>query len=109
MVSALEHPEIVCRHIAEECTEGRLLGPFDPVSYPSIQISRFGVIPKSTPGKWQLILDLSWPEGHSVNDGIDQDLWSLSYINVDDAAKAAARLGQGAFLTKVDIKSDAMG
>lgn len=71
----------------------------------TIGTSSFGVIPKSTPGKWRLILDLSSPEGHSVNDGIDQDLCSLSYISVDDAAKAAARLGQGALLAKVDIKS----
>ena len=63
------------------------------------------MIPKSTAGKWRLILDLSWPDGHSVNDGIDPDLCSLSYVSVDDAARAATRLGQGALLAKVDIKS----
>ena len=105
MLSTLEHPEVVRKYIAEECAEGRLLGPFDPASLPSVQVSRFGVIPKNTPGKWRLILDLLWPEGHGVNDSIDPDLISLSYVSIDDAARAATRLGQGALLAKVDIKS----
>ena len=63
------------------------------------------MIPKNTAGKWRLILDLSWPDGHSVNDGIDPDLCSLSYVSIDDAVRAATRLGQGALLAKVDIKS----
>ena len=105
MSLVLDHPEFINKYtcIAEECAAGRLLGPFDPASLPSVQTSSFGVIPKSTPGKWRLILDLSSPEGHSVNDGIDQDLCSLSYIKVDDAAKAAVKLGRGALLAKVDI------
>ena len=105
MLSAFDHTEIVNKYIAEECAAGKLLGPFDPASLPSVQTSTFGVIPKSTQGKWRLILDLLSPEGHSVNDGIDQDLCSLSYIKVDDVAKAPVTLGQGALLAKVDIKN----
>ena len=63
MLSTLEHPKVVRKYIAEECAEGRLLGQFNPASLPSVQVSRFGVIPKNTPGKWRLILDLLWPEG----------------------------------------------
>lgn len=103
--SALEHPDVVCKYIAEECADGRLLGPFSPDSLPAVQVSRFGVIPKSTPGKWRLILDLSSPEGNSVNDGINPELCSLSYVSVDDAARTVAGLGRGALLAKVDIKS----
>ena len=32
----------------------------------------FVVIPKSELGKWRLILDLSSPEGFSVNDGVER-------------------------------------
>ena len=63
------------------------------------------MIPRNTAGKWRLILDLSWLDGHSVNDGTDPDLCSLSYVSVDDAARTATRLDQGALLAKVDIKS----
>ncbi len=39
----------------------------------SIHCSPFGVIPKrKKPGNFRLILNLSAPEGHSVNDGIDK-------------------------------------
>lgn len=100
MRSALEHPDIVRKYNAEECAEGWLLGLFSPDSLLSVQVSRFGDIPKSTPGKWRLIPDLSLPEGNSVN---DPELCSLSYVSVDDAARAVARLGRGALLVEVDI------
>ena len=50
-------------------------------------------------------MDLSSPEGASVNDGINEALCSLSYIGVDDAAKEVLRQGQGALLAKVDVQS----
>ena len=47
--------------------------------------SPFGVIPKKhKPGKWRLIIDLSAPEGSSVNDGIAKELCSLAYTSVDE-------------------------
>ena len=70
MRSAKDHPQVVDSYIRKECEAGRLLGPFDPDLFPAVQISRFRVIPKSEPDSWRLILDLSYPEGRSVNDGI---------------------------------------
>ena len=105
MRSAKQQPEIVAEYIRKECEAGRLLGPLDPQLFPKVQVSRFGVIPKSDPGKWRLILDLSSPEGSSVNDGIDPERCSLSYMKVDDAARAIERMGRGAKMAKVDIKS----
>ena len=101
---AMEHSKVVHDYIAKECAGGRILGPFDPQSLPHIQTSRFGVIPKGS-GGWCLILDLSSPDRGNVNDGIDPELCSLSYITVDDAVAEIARLGRGAELAKIDIKS----
>ena len=84
MRAAKDHPQFVDSYIRKECEAGRLLGPFDPDLFPVVQISRFGVIPKSEPDSWRLILDLSYPEGRSVNDGISPEICSLSYITVDD-------------------------
>ena len=84
---------------------GRVLGPFPPSLLGDVQISPLGVVPKKGLNRWRLILDLSSPEGHSVNDGIPSHLCSLSYISVDDAARAVVRAGRGALLAKVDIKS----
>ena len=50
-------------------------------------------------------MNLSAPEGHSVNDGIREDWCSLSYVTVDDVVSAVQRLWQGAQLAKVDIRS----
>lgn len=103
MRSAEEHPEVVRKYLANECVEGRVLGPFNPLSLPEVHTSRFGVIPKSS-GGWRLILDLSSPEGSSVNDGIAEDLCSLSYISLEDAARGVMSHGPGCLLSKVDIK-----
>ena len=46
MHSVADHPEVIREYIANECSEGRILGPFDPNLLPEVQISRFSVIPK---------------------------------------------------------------
>ena len=105
MASTREHPQVIRDYLAIECSEGRVLGPLAPSCFPLVTTSRFGGIPKGTTGKWRLIVDLSSPEGTSVNDGIAENLCSLSYIGVGDAAKEVWQLGQGALLAKVDVKS----
>ena len=66
--------------------------------------SPFGVIPKrSKPSKWRLIIDLSTPGGRIVNDGIEKELCSLSYVSVDHV-DCVLRFEPGALLAKVDIK-----
>lgn len=70
-----------------------------------VHCSPVGVIPKKNrPGKWQLIVDLSSPEGSSVNDGVDKELCSLSYTSVEAIANKVAALGQGTMLAKMDIR-----
>ena len=72
---------------------------------PTLQISPFGVIPKrNRPGKWRLIVDLSSPHDHSVNDAISKDLSSISYTSLDDAATFIQHLGPGCLLAKLDLK-----
>ena len=58
-------------------------------------INLFGVIPKrGQPGKWRLIVDLSHPQGTSVNDGISRESCTMHYVSVDDAVKhIASRAG----------------
>ena len=108
LLSAETNPEVVTAYLQEEVMSGRVLGPLHLGSIPGVQVSPFGVIPKShSPGKWRLIVDLSSPSGSSVNDGICPEMCSLSYISVDDidVSKIVASLGRGTLLAKVDIKS----
>ena len=78
MIPAKKNPLIVEEYLFKEREAGRVVGPLPRESMSSAQISPFGVIPKPhQPGKWRLILDLSSPEGASVNDGICKGLCSL--------------------------------
>ena len=80
---------------------GRVLGPFDHSSLPVVHINRLGAVPKSTLWKYRMIVDLSYPVGWSVNDGIKENLCSLSYVSVELAAQTVLKLGWGALLAKV--------
>ncbi len=106
MVSAELHPDVVTCYIQGEVERGRVvrLNPETGKGL-NIHVSPFGVIPKkSNPDKWRLILDLSSPAGHSVNDGIGKELSSLKYVSVDDVVSRVLKVGKGALLAKMDIK-----
>ena len=106
MRSASLHPEIIDAYLAAEVAGGRVAGPFALPPLPHFHSSPFGVIPKAhQPGKWRLILDLSSPAGHSVNDGIPKDPFSLHYVTVDTTIAALVSLGPGALMAKFDVKA----
>ena len=80
MKLAAENADVVEEYPFTEQSAGRVIGPLAPETVPFVQISPLGVIPKSKPGKWQLTVDLSSPEGASMNDGISKELCSLFYV-----------------------------
>ena len=102
MASAYEHTEVIESYLTNEVQLGHIFGPFERHAIPPVHVSGFGVIPKSH--KWRLIVDLSSPDGSSINDGIDRATCSLSYVTVDDIAQVALQLGRGALIAKTDIK-----
>ena len=104
MPSAEEQPWVVSEYLASECCEGRVLGPLDPSQFQYVHRSQFGVVPKSTPGKWRLIVDLSSPDGKSVNDGVSVPRCSLSYVRVEDAVQGVVATSRGSLMAKVDIR-----
>ena len=74
------------------------------VSYIHCYISPFGVIPKrAKPGQWQLIVYLSSPSNASVNDGIDKDMCSVSYVTVGRVVDELLQLGPGALMGVVVV------
>ena len=106
MMSAEKHPQVVDRYLAKERRLGRVVGPLECVQFPHIHISRFGVIPKNhQPGEWRLIVDLSYPAGASINDGIESALCSLRYPSVDDAVRRLLAKDPCSFMAKIDIES----
>ena len=72
--SATEHPQYVDKYITEELAAGSTMGPFNDMPFHG----RVGISPLSTREKKdgvsrRTIIDLSYPEGRSVNDYIDKD------------------------------------
>jgi hypothetical protein len=90
MLSVICNPMVVEKYLEEEVLVGNILGPFSPGQLCKIHINRFG---HNQPGKWCLITDLSHSSNASINDAIDPQLSSLSYIPVDQIARRAMQLG----------------
>ena len=96
---------VIDNYLSTDLAKGRVVGPFSSPPSPHLHISHFGVIPKKhQPGKWHLILDLSSPDGHSVNDGIKKDPFTVQYMKVDDIINGIMSLGQGTLLAKFDVE-----
>ena len=107
MPSTHEHPEVIDKYIQKELNLGRIAGPFEKGDLqPPVHINRFGIIPKKhQEGKYRLIVDMSYPDGGSINDGIDPDLCSLTYLKLEEVVHAIGRKGKGALLAKMDLES----
>ena len=102
--SVRQHPVLVEAHIKAEVEAGRMLGPLPPYLASMEQTSPIGLIPKPhQPGKWRLIVDLSSPSPHSVNDAITVDSCHMQYASATDAAKIIRELGVGTQLAKLDL------
>ena len=103
----LDHLEIVSAYIEEELGQRNisLVGQLEDAKHLDIHISLLGAIPKKgRPGKWKLIMDLSSPEGHSINDGIAKEDCSFHCTSVDWAVQWTTQLGQHPQLAKIDMR-----
>ena len=107
LYSAEENSEVVQAYLDKEVAMQRVIGPVPLVQLPpGTQMSPFGVIPKSgQPGRWRLIVDLSHPEGRSVNSGIEADLCSMHYLRLDEVTQRIMEMGEGTEMAKMDIES----
>ena len=88
----------------QQCMAGFMLGPFPTQECSGIATSSMGVIPKKTPDKWRVIVDLSHPKGASVNDTTRRQHCHLADSSVDDASLLMQALGPEACMAKVDIR-----
>ena len=68
----------------------------------SAHISIGFILKKNKPGKYRLIVNISAPEGASMNNGISSVAFSFHYVTVREVARM---IPQGAFLAKIDLKA----
>ena len=50
-------------------------------------------------------MDLSSPEGHSVNDGIPKRQFGVQYVSIDAFIDGIMSLGRGTLMAKFDVAS----
>ena len=91
-----------------ELERGYVIGPFDQIPYDHYRISPLGVAESKYSKKKRLIVDLSAPHNNelhpSLNQLINKEDFSLSYVTIDNAIETIRSLGKGALMCKTDIK-----
>ncbi|XP_072043658.1 uncharacterized protein [Amphiura filiformis] len=103
--SVLADPIMAKTKLMKEVNLKRLAGPFYQRPIANLIVSPIGLIPKSEPGKVRLIQHLSFPEGNSINDGIDPEMCTVKYASFDTAVQIVVSAGKGALMAKADIES----
>ena len=82
-----------------------MLGPYAPHECQGAVVSPMGVVPKGTLGAFRVIVDLSSPKGHSINNNLCRNLTHVAYSSMEDAALAMYSLGPHTELAKIDVHS----
>ena len=105
---ARDFPDEMNRILKKELDSQSIIGPFESNPLPGAKFSPLNLVAKKNTTDRRLILDLSHPDGFSINDGIDKDNYlniteKLVLPSVDALADRVKMLGRGALLYKVDL------
>ena len=106
---ATDYPEALTKYIDKEASHNAVMGPFDKIPFKAkVGISPLSTRPKKDSPEQCIILDLSFPIGHSINDGIGKDNYlgftaKLKFPKVDDYAYRIFSLGVGCMMFKIDL------
>lgn len=107
--SATLHPTHIEKFISTELSHGAIVGPFDsPPFNPWTRCSPLMTRPKKDSSDRRVIIDLSYPHGEAVNDGINtlnffgKDI-TYSLPTIGDLVALIQHHGPGAFLWKADL------
>ena len=99
---ARDYPQFINKYLRKECTAKRMAGPYsaNPLSV-ELVTSPLNSVPKDCADERRVIVDLSWPVGSSVNDGISKDLYlgeviDLHYASVEQICNMVNEIGPGA-------------
>ena len=106
--SATDHTEDVKAYLTEEKGFGAMLGPFQDSPIENLHISPFLTRDKPGGAHRRVIVDLSFPHGHSVNAGVQSDTYLgtpflLTLPTIDNITNKVKQLGKGCHLYKIDL------
>ena len=101
--SARDYPEQITAAIIKELKRGHTAGHFIHPPFENFRCSLLGAVPKKDRTHC-LIIDLSSPNGLSINDFISKEDYSVTFSKFDDVVSMVKSLGKSAILAKSDIK-----
>ena len=104
----MAHPNDVTHYVATELSHGALLGPFAGPPTSACHYSPLMTRIKKDSKFRRVIIDLSWPKGQSVNDGISRTDYidgplTITLPTPDDMERAVIGAGRGSYLYKTDL------
>ena len=106
---ATDYPQAMKNYIDKELKRGAVMGPYDKTPFTGkVGISPLSSRPKKDSEERRIILDLSFPCGMAVNNGIPKDNYmgwqaKLTFPKVDDFAFRIYSLGRDCVMFKVDL------
>ena len=106
---ATEYPCHLKAYIKKEQSYGAVMGPYKKVPFKDkTGISPLSTQPKKGSTDRRVTLDLSFPIGGAVNDGIAKDTYmglpaKLTFPRTDDFTLRIYQLGTGCYMFKVDL------
>ena len=107
--SAAQFATDIDKFLKKEIGHDAMLGPFDEAPFDKwCHCSPLLTRPKKESKERRVIIDLSYPRGHSVNDGIVKNFYmgepmAFTLPSVLDMASLVARLGSNTYLWKCDL------
>ena len=106
--SADRYADHVDHYVQVEMQHGALARPFAGPPVEGLQLSPLMTRPKKDSRYRRVIIDLSWPKGAAVNDGVDPSWYidgpaTITLPTADYMADRLLQLGKGAFLYKTDL------
>ena len=104
---AKSNPLVIDKNLLKEVTLGHTAGPFLAPPFPNLQVYPIRAIPKKHSSEWRTIFHLSYSKHrpNSINAHISPESYSPQHIKVDHAISILQELGQGCFMSKLDIKT----
>ncbi|CAC5370805.1 unnamed protein product [Mytilus coruscus] len=105
LLSTTKCPDDVSGLVKSELDNNFVMGPFTKAPFDIYRVSPVGIVEGKYSKKKRLILDLSAhnDEHSSVNDPINKEDFSLSYIKIDDAIKIIKEYGFASRCCKLDV------
>ena len=105
--TAQDNAQAIDGFIHDQLEKGYMAGPYEPQQCRAVVTNNIAAVPKKTPGKWWVVVNLLCLSGSSVNDHLRREATRVAYSSVEDAANLMHFFGTNCLMAKLDINAEA--